>query len=175
MQTLTYTETKTRTETVVDQFDMFLRYTGLRESARDKILKGIGQRWFSGIGVYLLNAGGLRILEAEVAVDWKLHSDLTLLSPTVRTDLPGWESGAAPEITVIGHRFGRIAREQGVEPRYWVRWTSELRANESHYLACCEEAGVTPGSGLPNWASSPSTLTYQVQDLNEVSAMIRKT
>jgi hypothetical protein len=175
MRTLTYTETRTRTETVIDQFDIFLRYAGIGESARERIFKGVANRWFSAIGVYLLDVGGLRVLEAEVAVNWTMHSDLALLSPTVRTDLSGWENGAAPEISVIGHRFGRIAQETKSDPHYWVRWASGIRADETRYHSLCREVGVSPRSGLPAWASTPSTRSYTLQDLQEVSAVIRKT
>ena len=85
----TYTSTRTRTEAVLDQFDMFLRYTGLAAHKRERLLKGVEEKWFEAVAVYLTNYSGKRILEAEVAVDWSLHSDLAILSPVVRSDLPG--------------------------------------------------------------------------------------
>ncbi|MGW1012643.1 hypothetical protein ACWD4X_21725 [Streptomyces termitum] len=158
----------------MDQFDMFLRYAGIQREERDRLLNGVGKRHFSAVGVYLVNDAGLRILEAEVAVDWRLHADLTRLSPTVRTDLPGWESGAAPEIVVIGERFGKVAREKGLRPRYWVKMTHEIQADEPRYQAACAEAGVTPRSGVPAWASEPLVNSHRLPDLSEVCVVIRR-
>jgi hypothetical protein len=171
--TFTYTSTRTRTEAVIDQFDIFLRYTGLPAHARDRLLKGVEEMWFEAVAVYLVNGSGKRILEAEVAVNWSLHSDLAVLSPTVRGDLPGWESGAAPEIQVIGSRFGRKAEELNSAINYWVLFTSEIRANETRYNILCDKVGVSSRSRVPEWATLPQERAYCIDGLREVSTTLR--
>lgn len=105
-RTYTYAQTYTRTEAVVDQFDMFLQFCTLDEDARKLVVHGVNQRWVKTAAAYLIDSfSGKRILEAFVQVDWVMHSDLARLTPTVVSDLPGWEAGAAPEIRVLGHRF----------------------------------------------------------------------
>ncbi|MEV7776007.1 hypothetical protein [Kitasatospora sp. NPDC086791] len=172
--TSTYTETRTRTESVLDQFEIFLRYTGVSKKIRTGFLRGIENRWLAAIGVFLVNGDGLRILEAEISVDWTLHSDLGALMPTVRTDLPGWEGGAAPEITVIGNRFGRKAQELNLTPRAWARFTSAIIADGKRHADLCGQVGVVFRGAPPGWASSPEERSYTVQDLNEVATTLRQ-
>lgn len=174
LSTLTYTDTRTRTEAVLDQFEMFLRYAGVSEKIRTGFLHGVEHRWLEAVGVFLVNSAGLRILEAEVAVNWHLHSDLAVLSPTVRTDLPGWEKGAAPEITVIGNRFGRKAQSLGLTPRGWVRFTSEIRSDSGRHAELCRQVGVNYQGKVPTWASTPHERSYTIQDLNEVATSLRE-
>lgn len=57
-ETYTYTKTKARTEAVLDQFDMFLRYTGVNKEQRKKLLKGVEKKWFSAIGIFLVDNSG---------------------------------------------------------------------------------------------------------------------
>jgi hypothetical protein len=171
---LTYTETKTRTEAIVDQFDMFLLYAGIGAGPRKKLLTGVENRWFDAVGVYLVNSAGQRILEAEISISWQLHTDLTVLSPTIRTDLPGWERGAAPEIQVIGSRFGKKAKEMGRQPNYWVLFTPEIRQDAARYKQVCPLVGVSHGSGVPIWASNPNERSYTIDELSEVNVALRE-
>jgi hypothetical protein len=171
---LTYTETRTRTEAIVDQFDMFLLYAGIGTGPRKKLLDGVEKRWFAAIGVYLVNTEGRRILEAEISISWQLHTDLTVLSPTIRTDLPGWDRGAAPEIQVIGSRFGKKAKEMGRQPQYWVLFTSEIRQDAARYKRLCPQAGVSHGTGVPAWASNPNERSYTIDELSEVNVALRE-
>jgi|HubBroStandDraft_4_1064222.scaffolds.fasta_scaffold538083_1 hypothetical protein len=173
-QVLTYTETKTRTEAIVDQFDMFLLYAGIGAAPRKKLLSGVEERWFDAIGVYLVNSAGRRILEAQISISWQLHTDLTVLSPTIRTDLPGWDHGAAPEIQVIGSRFGKKAKEMGRQPQYWVLFTSEIRQDAARYKQLCPRAGVSHGTGVPDWASNPKERSYTIDELSEVNVALRE-
>ncbi|MET7399094.1 hypothetical protein ABZS66_37000 [Dactylosporangium sp. NPDC005572] len=170
--TYTYSETRTRTEAVHDQFAMFLMYSGLPSYKHDNILKGIDNHWLDAVGVYLVS-GGERVLEAEVKVDWKLHTDLVVISPTVRGNLPGWTEGAAPEIKAIGHRFGLRAQELDLVPRYWVQFTAQINADPALYRQRCADVGVNAGSSLPPWRSTPATRSYRVEDLQEISIDLR--
>lgn len=171
---LTYTETKTRTEAIVDQFDIFLLYAGIGTGPRKKLLYGVEKRWFDAIGVYLVNTKGRRILEAEISINWQLHTDLTVLSPTIRTDLPGWDRGAAPEIQVIGSRFGKKAKEMGRSPQYWVLFTSEIRQDAARHKRLCPQAGVSYGTGVPAWTSNPKERSYTIDELSEVNVALRE-
>jgi hypothetical protein len=173
-RTLIYTDTKTRTEAIVDQFDMFLLYAGIEAGSRQKLLTGVENRWFAAIGVYLVNNAGRRILEAEVSISWQLHTDLTILSPTIRTDLPGWDRGAAPEIQVIGSRFGKKANEMGCRPHYWVRFTPEIRQDVAWHKQLCEQVGVSHGAGVPAWTSNPNERSYTIDELSEINVALRE-
>jgi hypothetical protein len=174
LRTLTYTDTTTRTEAIIDQFDMFLLYAGIGPGPRKKILVGVEGRWFDAIGVYLINNSGRRILEAEISISWQLHTDLTVLSPTIRTDLPGWERGAAPEIQVIGSRFGKKSTDMGRRPNFWVRFTSEIQGNPARHKQLCGQVGVSYGSGVPDWASNPSERSYIIDELSEINVALRE-
>ncbi len=172
MNTYVYVSVKTRAEAVVDQVDMFLQYAGIHESARDKILLGVRNRWLSDIGVYLVR-NGKRFLEAEIGVDWDLFSNLVKLTPTVRTDLPGWEHGAAPEVRTIGRRFGGKAQELNMSPNFWVRFTSAIWNDPPRHRKYCSIVGVDYNSRPPEWEAFPIERAYEVQDLREVHAALR--
>ena len=160
---------------MLDQFDMFLLYTGVKERSRDRILNAVQEKWITAVGVYLLNSDQERMLEAEVAVRWELYSDLVALEPTIRTDLAGWEKGAAPEIQVIGSRFGRKANQLGKRVHFWVRFTSEIRADPSLHRQLCEQTGVQYGWSVPKWESEPQTRSYTIDAVREVNVSLRET
>jgi len=173
-RTYPYTTTKTRTEAVVDQFDIFLQYAGIGEPARVKLLDGVQERWLEVVAVYLCNEGRKRILEARVEIAWTMHSDYASISPTVNTDLPGWESGAAPEIRVIGHRFGQKARELNIVPNSWVLFTPSIRNNSTRHAELCAKVGVSMGHPVPEWQSKPTDRSMKIIDLDEVSVSIEE-
>jgi hypothetical protein len=128
----------------------------------------------SAVGVYVLNRAGLRILEAEIKVDWDQHVGLARLFPTIRADLPGWEEGAAPEISTIGRRFGQKAQELGSKPSYWVLFHRSVRENPVRHRELCQKVGVRYASSVPDWAASPQERRYTVPDLEEVNAALRQ-
>jgi len=172
MNTFTYTSVRTRAEAVVDQVDMFLQYAGIHESARSKILKGVEQQWLSDIGVYLV-VNGKRFLEAEISVSWDVYSDLVKLTPTIRTDLPGWEDGIAPEVRTIGRRFGIKAQDLKLPAHFWVRFTKAICNDSSRYRQLCSIVGVSYGSRVPEWEYKPSEKAYILEDLQEVQIALR--
>ena len=172
--TRTYAAARTRAEAVVDQFDMFLQYAGISDSDRNNILNGIENRWLEAVGVYLINTDGKRVLEAEVSVNWTLHSDYAVLTPVVQADLPGWDSGVAPEIRTIGRRFGQHAQDWGMEPSYWVKFTQAIRNDPAEYQNLCPMVGVSYQSKPPEWASTPESRHYQIPDLEEVDVAVRE-
>lgn len=173
MKTYAYAVTRTRTEAVVDQFDIFLQYAGVREASRTKVLKAVEQRWLEKVGVYLLDDGGKRVLEVAVEIDWAAHADFAAISPYLSTDLPGWESGAAPEIRTLGRRFGTKAREYEQTPRHWVLFTAEIRRDEQRHQRLCSEAGYRYQGGVPVWRNPPVRRDdMRVLDLEEINISI---
>ncbi|ANN21166.1 hypothetical protein SD37_39995 [Amycolatopsis orientalis] len=173
MRTYAYAATRTRTEAVVDQFDIFLQYAGLPEASREKVLGMVERRWIEKVGVYLLEAGGKRVLEVAVNIDWPSHDDLVAISPIIGTDLPGWESGAAPEIRTLGRRFGTKAREYGQTPRHWVQFTTEIRSDAELHRRRCADGGYQYRSGLPDWRNPPVRRDdMRLLDLEEICISI---
>jgi hypothetical protein len=173
MKTYSYTSTRTRTEAVVDQFDIFLQYAGIAETRRTKLLNAVEQRWLEKVGVYLVDSDEKRVLEVAVAIDWTAHADYAAISPHIRTDLPGWDSGAAPEIRTLGRRFGSKAQEYGQTPRHWVRFTAAIRGDEQLHRRRCKEAGYQFQSGVPQWRNPPVRQEdRKLLDLEEVSISI---
>ena len=170
--TYSYVSVKTRADAVAEQVTMFLQYAGIRQSAREKIVAGIENRWLNRIGVYLTR-NGKRFLEAEVGVDWELHSNLVKLTPTVRTDLLGWERGASPEVVAIGSRFGRKARELKLTPNFWVQFMEDIRDDPAKHRECCSFIGVGFKLRPPNWEPGRVERKYKIQDLPEVHAALR--
>jgi len=175
MKTYAYATTRTRTEAVVDQFDIFLQYAGVNEASRTKVLNAVQQRWLEKVGVYLTDDAGKRVLEVAVGIDWAAHADYAAISPYINTDLPGWESGAAPEIRTLGHRFGKKARESGQTPRHWVRFTAAIRADENRHRQLCDEAGYLFRGGVPAWRNPPARRDeMRILDLEEVNISIHE-
>ena len=173
-ETFTYTEVRTRTEAVTDQVRMFLQYAGVKSDDVEKLVSAVEAKWLKAVGVFLTDKNGERIYEAEVSIDWVAHSRYVRLSPTIRTDLPGWENGASPEIRTIGHRFGKKAREIGQDPRFCVRFTPEITADENRHKSLCAIVGVSFSSPMPRWASAPTERSYSVLDLSEVNVALRE-
>lgn len=171
-QAHTYTATRTRTEAVVDQFDMFLRYCMVNEGLRELVLLGVNHRWVHSAAAYITDAvTEKRILEAFVMIDWEMHSDLARLTPTIVSDLPGWDKGSAPEIQVIGRRFGREAKSRGRPVHCWVSLTSTVRGNPSVLARANREMRIS--GSTPDWASAPTGRTYPLLDLSEQQVGIR--
>jgi len=151
---------------------MFLQFCTLDEDARKLVVHGVNQRWVKTAAAYLIDSfSGKRILEAFVQVDWVMHSDLARLTPTVVSDLPGWEAGAAPEIRVLGHRFGHEARQRGGQVRCWVDWAPSVRADPD--LLARAERELRVSGFAPPWKEPPSQRMYSLLDLPEQQVGIR--
>jgi hypothetical protein len=173
LKTYSYTVTRTRTEAVVDQFDMFLQYAGVSEASRTRALNAVDQRWLERVAVYLVDSAGKRVLEVAVGIDWTAHSDFAAISPQISTELPGWEQGAAPEIRTLGHRFGAKAVALGQTPRLWVRFTKTIRDNPDLHRALCDQSGYLYRGGVPQWRNPPVRRdNMQLLDLEEVNVSI---
>ncbi|MGH3768069.1 MAG: hypothetical protein ACRDTX_23465 [Pseudonocardiaceae bacterium] len=173
MKTYSYTSTRTRAEAVVDQFDIFLQYAGIAEAKRTKVITAVEQRWLEKVGVYLVDSGGKRVLEVAVEIDWTAHTDFAAISPHIRTDLPGWDSGAAPEIRTLGRRFGTKAKEYRQTPQHWVIFTAAIRRDEQLHRKRCGEAGYVFQGHVPEWRNPPDRRQdMRLLDLEEISISI---
>src|SRR6266567_8025502 len=100
IQTFTYTWTMTRLETIQDQFRFLLIYAGVADKDIDQVAHGVGQKAVKAVGVYGYDASNLRVIEAELRVNWKLNAELTLTTPVIKSGLSGWEGKQAPEVKV---------------------------------------------------------------------------
>ena len=174
MKTYTYASTTTRTHAVLNQFEIFLQYAGVERRDRKRLVRAVDHRWLIALGVYLRNDDGKRVLEAELGIEWEKHSDLAKLSPSVATDLPGWEDGAAPEVGVIGRQFGERARENPYPQGYWVRFTKAIRADPDLHRNLCKKVGVVYGGRPPDWASPPEEWSTRADYLEELNASVRE-
>ena len=173
VQTYAYTTTRTRTDVVEDQFDMFLRYTLVPAESRKKLLALVNKKQIQKVGVYLVNATGKRFLEIVLSVDWKAHANYVAVSPTVRTDLPGWEEGASPEVNVLGHRFGRRAQELGQVPAHWVIYADEIIRSAETHRRVSTEAGYQYGGTVPEWSGATNRQDgHRLQGLDEVGLCV---
>lgn len=172
-QTTIGRDVRTRSEAVLDQVEILMRYAGIDEKTRERTLHGIEQQWFLAIAAYLVR-DGKRILEAEIAIDWTLHRQLKKLSPTIRTDLPEWESGGTPEVVTIGRRFGGRAQQLGLRPQQWVLFTPAIRNDPAAYKAAAEKVGVVMNGKVPDWAGDVDERGFTPPDLHEARAGLRE-
>jgi hypothetical protein len=172
MSTYTYTNAYTRSQAVVDQIEVLFREAGVDASSRAKICHGVQNRWFVAVGLYLPR-DGKRVYEVEATINWSAHSDVAELQ--FSSDLPGWEKNGSPEALILGRRFKSTATSTGLSVHYWGRVSAEVRSNPTLHRRACEESGLSYGSSVPGWASSPRVNTLPLQDLAEMGATVRST
>ena len=70
-KTYTYTWTHTRLETIQDQFRYFMTYGNVDAAAIDNIVYGVGEKAVEAVGLFACDSSELRVLEAELRVDWE--------------------------------------------------------------------------------------------------------
>ncbi|WNM28148.1 hypothetical protein RN607_03855 [Demequina capsici] len=165
MSTYTYSYAYTRAQALVDQVDVLFTAAGIDQGATAKVCFGVNQKWLTAVGLYLSRDGN-RVYEVEARINWAAHSDRATLD--FSTDLPGWDGTASPEASILGARFAARARDQGLAPHYWVRFTTEITADPARHSELCPKVGVSYGSHPPEWRKSPSESTIRLQDLGEV-------
>lgn len=167
--TFTNTYTKPRAEVVRDQFELFLRYTGMQPAKRDRLLASIARGDLAALGAYL-ESDGYRIAEVELEVDWELHAQLTRAEGEMfDADQPGWEENAAPEVNQYARQLSRIAKQKSLHVRHWIRVTREISSNPTKHRALCEKLGYSFGSTVPPWQGDapPQEREIAVLDLPE--------
>lgn len=165
MSTYTYTYAYTRAQALVDQVSVLFSEAGIGESNTTKVCYGVEQRWLEAVGLYLRRDGS-RVYEVEAQINWSAHTDVAALE--FSADLPGWEGKGSPEALFLGQRFAGIAEHEGLQPHYWVRFTSAIRADPALHRSRCPEVGVSYSSSPPGWAKDPTTRSLPMQDLGEV-------
>ncbi len=165
MSTYTYTHAYTRAEAVVDQVSVLYSEAGIEASSTSKVCMGVENKWLVAVGLYLAREGQ-RVYEIEARINWSAHSDVAELE--FSSDLPGWENNGSPEAVILGRRFAEVADRKGLVPRYWVRFSAEIRADPAWHQRLCPEVGVVYDGSLPAWANPPSTRSLPLQDLREI-------
>ena len=165
---MTFTYTSTRTGVRVDQVDLFLKQAGIADEPRAKVVNGVDQKWLEAVAVYV-EADGLRELEGELQISWSLHSDHADL--TISTDLPGWEGGVAPELSVLASRLRAYAESKGRPTRFWVLFVPAIRNDAVLYPIRCEAVGV--GGKVPDWKQPPRDQRVVLQDMTEANITLR--
>jgi hypothetical protein len=174
-QTYTYTWTQTRLETIQDQFRYFMTYGNVAEASVDKVVYGVGEKVIEAVGLYACDSSDLRVIEAELKVDWDLNATLSLSVPTITSGLSGWGDGKqAPELKVAGRRFAQTAERLQLKVRYWVQFTRAVWSNPETYKSWCTRAGVSYGSRPPEWKAAPESRPETLMDLSEMEVTLRR-
>lgn len=168
--TNTFTFTKARTEVIRDQFELFLRYTGMKSSDRESLLASVERGELAAVGAYLEN-DGYRVAELELEVDWDLHALLKRAEGDMfDTDLPGWEEGASPEVAQYARQLSRVAKQRQLKVRHWIRVTKSIRSNPTKHRAVCTALGYSFGSKVAPWRDGTSNESkIDVLDLPETT------
>jgi len=168
--TRTHTYTKLRTEVVRDQFELFLRYTGMKEERREGLLEDIARFEVEAVAAYLVR-NDFRLVEVELEVDWDLHALLRRAEGDLfDTDLPGWENGGAPEVDQYARQMGRISKRFSLPIRHWIQVTGAVRSDPQRHRALCEELGFRFRSGVESWpAGKRADRRVPVQDASEMT------
>ncbi len=173
--TNTHTYTKPRTEVVRDQFELFLRYTGMRPNDRERHLLSLANGELEALGAYL-ERDGFRFMEVELEFDLDLHAQLKRAEGDMfDTDLPGWEENASPEVNQYARQISRIAKQEGLVVRHWIRVHREIRSNRTRYKALCDSLGYSFESTVPPWrGNAPKEREVSVLDLPETKIYERQ-
>ncbi len=157
-----YTYTNTRTSTLVDQIDLFLKSAGFGDQARGPVIDGVNERWIVAVGAYVTK-DNLRVLESSIEISWKAHSDHADL--TISADLPGWEDGVAPELSILASWLVSYAKAEKLDINFWVIFSDETRNDPVLYASRRQKVGVS--GKVPDWKSSPRTQRIPIQDIPE--------
>lgn len=166
----TYTYTYTRAQAVVDQVDVLFGEAGIADARRAKVCNAVDQRWLEAVGLFLERDDRL-VYEMEARITWRSDSDYASLEFSV--DLPGWEGNGTPEALFLGRRFAKVAGDNKLAPRYWVRFTSAIRKDPARHKELCSVIGVVYSGSLPNWKATPVETNLPMQDLAELNLSIR--
>ncbi len=164
-----HTYTFTRTQALIDQVDLFLRNGGIGESVRKPVVDAVDKRWIEGVGVFVVDKSGDRVLEGELEINWTAHSNHPEI--TVSADLPGWKAGAVPELSVLATRLATYSKDKALPVNFWVRFSAQIRNDAGLYQQYCQIVGVS--GSAPDWAKTPSIQRIPLQDLSEAHAVLR--
>jgi len=166
----TYTYAYTRAQVVVDQVDVLFAEAGMDETSRVKVCHAVDQRWLQAVGLFL-EKDDKRVYEMEAGIKWKAGSDYAALEFSV--ELPGWEGNGSPEALFLGRRFAGIAKDNSLDPRFWVRFTDAIRNDPARHEELCPKVGVVYGGSVPGWKKTPVETNLPVQDVAEINLSVR--
>lgn len=139
--TSTKTYTTTRINVIDDQFELFLRCSGMDDDKVEKFLEAVNNHELESIGIYIMEDGE-RIAEVEFEVDWEKHlEEIKVYGEIFDTDLPGWKDGVAVEAYVAVSRLSKAAKERGVNIKSWIRVSKEVEQSEEKHKELCERLG----------------------------------
>ncbi len=169
-RTYTYTWTQTRLETIQDQYRYFMMYGGIAPKYIDKVTYAVGEKAIETVGLYAYEPSGLRVIEAQLTVDWKLSAELSLTIPTLKGGLSGWDDRTAPEVKVAGRRFQEAAERLQLKINYWIRFVQAILDDDDEHERWKEQLGL--GGTVPAWKEAPQTMTDALLDLPEASVSI---
>jgi len=126
-----------RTEVVRDQFELFLRYTGMAQDQRERLLDAVVRGEVESVGAYIAQ-DGQKVVETEMRVDQKR---------------PGSENGGAPEVDLVQYarRIGRISKELSLPIRHWIQVTDAVHSDPTRHRALCEDLGLEFRSTVAPW------------------------
>ncbi len=164
----TYTYTYTRTEALVDQVDLFLLKAGVHADTRSRVVNAVNSKWVEGIGAFV-EKDGKRVLEGSIEISWSVHSDHADL--TISSDLPGWDGGAAPELSILATRISTFAKSESLSVGCWMQFLKSIRDDPVLYKMRREETGFT--GDAPEWKSTPTSHRIVLQDMTEAHATLR--
>lgn len=152
-----------------------MTYGNITESSVDKVVYGVGEKVIEAVGLYACDSSGLKVIEAELKVDWDLSATLSLSVPTITSGLSGWGDGKqAPEIKVAGRRFAQTAERLQLKVRFWVQFTRSISSDTETFKAWCARVGVAYGSHPPDWKVPPESRPETLMDLNEMEITLRR-
>lgn len=168
--TRTYTWTQTRLETIQDQFRYFMTYGNIRSSYMEDIVYAVGEKAVEAVGIYGTDASGMRVIEAQLCVDWERSSTLSLTVPTLTSGMSGWDERQAPEVKLVGRRFAEAADRLQLKTNFWVRFIRNVRVDSAQHEHWCERLGLS--GTAPAWRDPPQRIGENVFDLPELDVSI---
>lgn len=172
-RTYTHTWTQTRLESIQDQFRYLLMYAEIDESAIDKVVDGVSEKAVEAVGVYGCDRDNLKVIEVELQVDWADHARLTLETPFIVSDLPGWKDHETPEMRVAGRRFAETAKAQQLTLGWWITLTKRVTEDtrKAEYWNTHLRIGGTP----PAWKGGGFVERQdKILDLGETDLFLRR-
>lgn len=168
--TRTYTWTQTRLETIQDQFRYFMTYGGIRSVYIDSVIYGVGEKAVEAVGIYGTDATALRVIEAQLKVDWERSATLSVTVPTLSGGMSGWDERQTPEVKQVGRRFADAADRLQATVSFWVQFVRGIRDDEQLYQAWCDRLGLSETA--PEWRDPPQRIDENVFDVPELDVSI---
>ena len=172
-RTYTHTWTQTRLESIQDQFRYLLMYADISENKIDEVVEAIGEKAIASVGVYGCDSTGERVIEVALKVDWSDHSRLTVETPFIVSNLPGWKDRETPEMRVAGRRFAETVKADSLTIGWWIELAPQVQSDtrRTEYWTTRLKIGGTS----PAWKSGGFVEREdKLLDLGESSIYLRR-